>query len=333
MKFLTDEKLVIVGAAGMIGSNMLQSAIMMGLTPNICAYDPYEPALKGAVEEMHDCGFEHINLTCTSDPKEAFTGASYLVSSGGAPRKPGMTREDLLVGNSEIAKELGQNIKAYCPDLKMAIIIFNPADITGLVTLLYSGLAPEKVCTLAALDSLRLRINLARALNVHPDEVKHPRTYGGHGEQMAVFASATTVKGTPLTDLLANGTLSQEKWAEVTHAVVQGGKYIIDLRGRSSFQSPSYVSMAMMQGAMGGTPYTYPVGCYLNTPEYHHIMMAMETVVDKDGVHYTVPQGTEAENQLLRNSYHHVCELRDSLIDLKVIPAVEDWGTLNPHLA
>ena len=67
MNFLTEEKLTIVGAAGMIGSNMVQTAIMMGLTPNICAYDPYAPALEGVAEEMFHCGFEGVNLTYTSD--------------------------------------------------------------------------------------------------------------------------------------------------------------------------------------------------------------------------------------------------------------------------
>ena len=87
MEFLTNEKLTIVGAAGMIGSNMAQTAIMMHLTPNICLYDPYGPGLEGVAEEMLHCGFEGLNLTYTSDIKEALTGASYIVSSGGAARK------------------------------------------------------------------------------------------------------------------------------------------------------------------------------------------------------------------------------------------------------
>ena len=153
MKFLTDEKLVIVGAAGMIGSNMAQTAAMMHLTPDICLFDTYAPGLEGVVEEMRHCGFSGINFTATSDVREAFTGASYIVSSGGAARKAGMTREDLLRGNSEIAEQLGKDIKAYCPDVKHVVVVFNPADITGLVTLIYSGLKPSQVSTLAALDS------------------------------------------------------------------------------------------------------------------------------------------------------------------------------------
>ncbi len=98
-----------------------------------------------------------MNLTYTSDEKEALTGAKYIVSSGGAARKAGMTREDLLKGNALIAEDFGKKIKEYCPDVKHVVVIFNPADITGLITLLWSGLKPSQVSTLAALDSTRLQ--------------------------------------------------------------------------------------------------------------------------------------------------------------------------------
>ena len=75
MEFLTEEKLLISGAAGMIGSNMAQTAMMMRLTPNICLYDPYAKGLEGVYEELMHCAFEGFNLTFTSDIKEAFTGA------------------------------------------------------------------------------------------------------------------------------------------------------------------------------------------------------------------------------------------------------------------
>ena len=202
MKTLTDEKLTIVGAAGMIGSNMAQTAIMMGLTSNICLYDPYAPGLEGVAEELFHCGFEGVNITFTSDIKEALTGAKYIVNSGGAARKAGMTREDLLKGNAAIAEEFGKNVKAYCPDVKHIVVIFNPADITGLITLLYSGLKPSQVTTLAALDSTRLRSELAKHFGISMDQVENCRTYGGHGEQMAVFASTAKVDGKPLTELI-----------------------------------------------------------------------------------------------------------------------------------
>ena len=123
MDFVTTEKLTIVGAAGMIGSNMAQTALMMRLTPNICLYDPFGPALEGVAEELYHCGFEGVNITWTTDVREALTGASYVVSSGGAARKAGMTREDLLKGNTEIAAEFGKNLRTYCPDVKHVVVI------------------------------------------------------------------------------------------------------------------------------------------------------------------------------------------------------------------
>ena len=240
MEFVTNEKLTIVGAAGMIGSNMAQTAIMMGLTPNICLYDPYAPGLEGVAEELFHCGFEGVNITFTSDIKEALTGAKYIVNSGGAARKAGMTREDLLKGNAAIAEEFGKNVKQYCPDVKHIVVIFNPADITGLITLLYSGLKPGQVTTLAALDSTRLRSELAKHFGISMDAVENCRTYGGHGEQMAVFASTAKVNGKALTDIIGTDALTKEQWAEIQQKVTKGGANIINLRGRSSFQSPAY---------------------------------------------------------------------------------------------
>ena len=224
MKTLTDEKLTIVGAAGMIGSNMAQTAIMMGLTSNICLYDPYAPGLEGVAEELFHCGFEGVNITFTSDIKEALTGAKYIVNSGGAARKAGMTREDLLKGNAAIAEEFGKNVKAYCPDVKHIVVIFNPADITGLITLLYSGLKPSQVTTLAALDSTRLRSELAKHFGISMDQVENCRTYGGHGEQMAVFASTAKVDGKPLTELIGTDALTKDQWAEIQTKVTKGGR-------------------------------------------------------------------------------------------------------------
>ncbi len=331
MNYVTNEKLTIVGAAGMIGSNMVQTALMMRLTPNVCLYDPFAQGLEGVAEEMFHCGFEGANITFTSDIKEALTGASYIVSSGGAPRKAGMTREDLLKGNCEIAEQLGKDIKAYCPNVKHVVIIFNPADLTGLVTLLHSGLKPNQVTTLAALDTTRLQSALAKEFGVQQSKVANCHTYGGHGEQMAVFASDVTVDGTPFTQLLGTR-LTAERWAEIKVDVIQGGKKIIDLRGRSSFQSPSYVSIEMIAAAMGGARFTLPAGCYVNNEKYQNVMMAMNTVIDADGVSFTNPEGTPEEMAALESSYEHLCKMRDEIIDLGIIPAVKDWKTVNPNL-
>ena len=332
MKFLTTDKLLISGAAGMIGSNMAQTAMMMNLTPNICIYDPYAKGLEGVYEELMHCAFEGYNLTFTSDIEEAFTGAKYIVSSGGAPRKAGMTREDLLKGNAQIAEDFGKNVRKYCPDVKHVVVIFNPADITGHITLLYSGLKPSQVSTLAALDSTRLRSELSRYFGISPDKVVGARTYGGHGEQMAVFASTATVDGKPLTEIIGTESLPEKDWEEIKVRVIQGGKNIIDLRGRSSFQSPAYLSIRMIAAAMGGEPFRWPVGTYVNNARFSHIMMAMPTEVSAKGTVCTEVKGTPAEEKELEQSYKHLCALRDEVISLGIMPPIADWAKLNPAL-
>ncbi|MGM9684649.1 MAG: malate dehydrogenase [Bacteroidaceae bacterium] len=330
MAFLTDEKLVIVGAAGMIGSNMVQTALMMGLTSNICLYDVFSP--EGVAEEMRQSGFGDVNIVATTDVAEAFKDAKYIISSGGAPRKEGMTREDLLAGNCKIAEELGKNIKTYCPDVKHVVIIFNPADLTGLVTLLYSGLKPGQVTTLAGLDSTRLQSALAKKFGVMQSKVTGCATYGGHGEQMAVFGSNVKIDGKPLTELIGTEQFPEQEWEDMKTAVTKGGAAIIKLRGRSSFQSPSYLSVEMIRSVMGGETFKYPAGTYVKTDKYDHIMMAMDTVLDKNGCSYKVPQGTPEEIAKLDASYQHLCKMRDELITLNIVPAIEKWSEINPNL-
>ncbi|MGA7524666.1 MAG: hypothetical protein WBW84_19615 [Acidobacteriaceae bacterium] len=332
MDFLTDGKLVIAGAAGMIGSNMAQTAMMMRLSSNVCLYDPVAAPLEGVAEEMFHCGFDDVNITYTSEIQTALRGAQYIVSSGGAARTSGMTREDLLKGNAEIAAQFGRDIRAWCPDVKHVVVIFNPADITGLISLLYSGLRPSQLTTLAALDSTRLQSELAKHFKLPRNRITNCRTYGGHGEQMAVFASTASVDGTPLTQLIGTSALTAEKWNQLKERVIQGGKNIINLRGRSSFQSPSWLSMEMLRAVMGGESFRWPVGAWVSDARFSNIVMAMETKLSGNGVTIAEIGGTEEEQRDLVRSYRHLCELRDEVIGMGIIPDIAGWHTLNPHL-
>ncbi len=327
---LTNDKLVIVGAAGMIGSNMVQTALMMGLTNEICLYDIF--SAEGVAEEMRQSGFGDVKIVATTDVAEAFTGAKYIISSGGAPRKEGMTREDLLKGNCEIAEGLGKNIKQYCPDVKHVVIIFNPADLTGLVTLLYSGLKPSQVTTLAALDTTRLQSALAKKFGVMQSEITGCATYGGHGEQMAVFGSHVEIAGRKLSDIIGTEEFPEAEWEQMKVDVTKGGAKIIELRRRSSFQSPAYLSVEMIRSVMGGEKFRFPAGTYVQNDKYDHIMMAMDTTLDENGCTYKVPQGTPEEMAKLDASYEHLCKMRDELVTLNIVPPISEWSSINPNL-
>jgi malate dehydrogenase len=328
MNYLSEEKLVILGSAGAIGSNMVQAALTMGLTPNVSMYDPYDKGNEGAAEEIYHCAFPGARVRWSSDIGEALSGASYLISSGGAPRTEGMTREDLLKGNAEIAAQLGRDIKQHCPDLKFGVIIFNPADITGLVTLIHSGLPAPRIATLAALDSTRLQTVLAQHFDVAQDEITGCRTYGGHGEMMAVFASTAKVAGRPLTQLIGTPELPQDAWEELKAKVRQGGKRIIQLRGRSSFQSPSHHSLLMVKAVIDGRGYPWPSGTFVDAAKQglDKTMMAMETRLDREGVHWEMPQGTPEEIEALRASGQHLAKLRDEVVSMGLLPPPAQWN-------
>lgn len=145
-----------------------------------------------------------------------------------------------------------------------------------------------------------------------------------------MFASKALINGKPI----AECELSAEKWAEIKHNTIQGGSNIIKLRGRSSFQSPAYNAVKMIEAAMGGEKFTWPAGCYVNCDKcgYKNVFMAMPSVIDADGVHFTAPRGTTEEMADLQASYEHLIKMREEIISLGIVPAVADWKKENPNL-
>ena len=126
--------------------------------------------------------------------------------------------------------------------------------------------------------------------------------------------------------------LGQEDWDAIRGHVSQGGKKIIELRGRSSFQSPAHQSLVMIGSVMSGEEYPWPVGCYVHGEGYEHIMMAMETTLGADGVSWKKPAGTDQELAELDESYSHLTKLRDEVIEMGVLPPLDQWNQVNPNL-
>ena len=123
-----------------------------------------------------------------------------------------------------------------------------------------------------------------------------------------------------------------EHWEDIKKATVQGGSNIIKLRGRSSFQSPAYVSVKMIEGAMGGEAFTWPAGRYVSFVGMDHIVMAMDTRITAEGAFYDEPMGTDEEMADLKKSYEHLCKMRQEVIDLGILPPIEKWGEINKNL-
>ncbi len=338
MTYLTADKVTVMGAAGAVGSNLVQSLLATGTANTVAMYDPFEKGLEGAAEEIYHCAFPDAHVTWTTDAAEALTDATYVLSSGGAPRREGMTREDLLRGNAEIAAQLGRDIKANAPDARLVVIVFNPADITGLVTLVHSGLAPQRVTTLAALDSTRLQTRLAQHFSVPQHLVRGCRTYGGHGQEMALYKGTIRIDGVPLNDILdrgvqANGIgLTVDGWQAIRQHVLGGGARVIELRGRSSFQSPAHLTTMMVRAASSAEDFDWPCGAYVTGTPYAKVMMAMPTTLGPDGVSWSLPEGDATEQAELDAAYVHLQHMRDETIEMGLIPPVAEWASVNPHL-
>jgi malate dehydrogenase len=149
---------------------------------------------------------------------------------------------------------------------------------------------------------------------------------------MAVFGSHVKIDGKPLTEIIGTPEFPVEEWEQMKVDVTKGGAKIIELRGRSSFQSPSYLSVEMIRSVMGGEKFAWPAGTYAQTEKYNHIMMAMKTTFDETGCHYEVPTGTPEENAKLDASYEHLCKMRDELVTLDIVPPISEWNKINPNL-
>ena len=149
---------------------------------------------------------------------------------------------------------------------------------------------------------------------------------------MAVFASTTKVQGEALTKIIDTPRMPMQDWEDLKVRVIQGGKHIIDLRGRSSFQSPAYLSIEMIAAAMGGQPFRWPAGTYVSDKKFDHILMAMETSITKEGVSYKEIQGTPEEQKEMEKSYAHLCKLRDEVIAMEILPEINKWHELNKHI-
>jgi malate dehydrogenase len=149
---------------------------------------------------------------------------------------------------------------------------------------------------------------------------------------MAVFGSAVEIAGRKLTDIIGTEEFPEAEWEEMKKNVTQGGAAIIKLRGRSSFQSPSQLSVEMIRSVMGGEKFRFPAGTYVKNEKYNHIMMAMDTTLDQNGCSYKMPVGTAEELAKLDASYEHLCKMRDELVTLNIVPELEKWSEINPNL-
>ena len=195
---------------------------------------------------------------------EAIAGADVVIVTAGVPRKPGMSRDDLLGINLKVMEQVGAGLKQFAPDA-FVICITNPLDAMVWALQKASSLPKHKVVGMAGvLDSARFRYFLAEELGVSVQDV-HAMTLGGHGDDMVPLTRHSTVGGVPLPELVAMGWLTQEKLDAIVERTRKGGGEIVALlKTGSAFYAPATAAIAMAESYLKDQKRILPCAAYLS---------------------------------------------------------------------
>ncbi|KAL8431487.1 hypothetical protein ACSSS7_005234 [Eimeria intestinalis] len=245
----------------------------------------------------------------------ALQGADVVIVTAGVPRKPGMSRDDLLSINSKIVMDVADNIKTYAPDA-FVICITNPLDAMVQLMRQRSGLPHQKVVGMAGvLDSARFRAFVAEKLQVSVEDVQ-AMVMGGHGDAMVPLPRFCTVGGIPLPDLVAMGQIKQEEVdAIVERTRDAGGEIVRLLKTGSAFFSPAAAGVLMAEAYLKDKKRVIPCAAYL-TGQYgvSDLYVGVPCVIGGNGVEKILELPlTPEERAMFQKSVDSVRSLVDAL--------------------
>lgn len=231
-----------------------------------------------------------------------------VVITSGLPRKPGMTRDDLIATNAKIVNEVTSKIMEYSPDA-IIIIVSNPLDVMTYAAHLESKKDRHKVIGMAGiLDTARYRAFLAEALDISPKEIQ-AILMGGHGDTMVPLPRYTTVAGIPVTELI-----DADKLDAIVERTKTGGGELVKLMGTSAWYAPGAAAAQMVEAIVKNQRRVFPV-CMKLEGEYgiNDCYLGVPVVLGKNGVEKIIVLDlNEDEKALLETSRSHVKEVMDT---------------------
>jgi malate dehydrogenase len=282
-------KIALIGAgniggtlAHMVGLKELGDVVLFDVFPGMAAGKALDIMQSGPVD-----GFDAA-MSGTGD-YAAIAGASVVIVTAGIPRKPGMSRDDLIATNAKVMAEVGAGIKQHCPDA-FVICITNPLDAMVYVLQQKSGLPANKVVGMAGvLDSSRFRLFLAHEFGVSVEDVT-AFVLGGHGDTMVPLVRYSTVAGIPVPDLIKMGWSTDEKIAGIVQRTRDGGAEIVKLLERgSAFYAPAASAIAMAESFLKDKKRVLPCAAWL-TGQYgvSDLYVGVPVVIGAGGVEKVV---------------------------------------------
>src|SRR6056300_356112 len=279
-------KISLIGA-GQIGGTLAHLIGTKELVDEVVLFDVASGIAKGKALDIAQSssvdGF-NVKFSGTDDYKD-IKDSDVIIITAGVPRKPGMSRDDLLGINLKIIKQVAEGIKQNAPNA-FVICITNSLDVMVMVFQKFSGLPANKVVGMAGiLDSSRFKLFLSLELNVPVKEID-AMVMGGHGDTMVPMPRFTKVSGTPLLDLVKEGKITSERVEEINQRTRDGGAEIVKfLEKGSAFYAPAAAGVEMAAAYLKDEKKMVPCAAYLNG-EYgiKDIYAGVPIVIGKAGV-------------------------------------------------
>ena len=308
------KKITLIGA-GQIGGTLAHLIALKDLA-DVVLFDVAAGIAKGKALDIAQSspvnGF-NVNLSGT-DNYEDTKNSDVIIITAGVPRKPGMTRDDLLGINLKIIKQVAEGIKKSSPNA-FVICITNPLDVIVMALQKYSGLPKNKIVGMAGiLDSSRFIYFLSQELKVPVNKIES-FVLGGHGDSMVAMLESTKIEGKKVKDLVTEGKLSQDKLDQIVDRTKKGGAEIVKyLEKGSAFYAPAASGVEMAESYLKDLKKSLPCAAFLNG-EYgvKEIYAGVPVVIGKNGVEKVIELNLEdGEKEKFNNSIKSVKELFDA---------------------
>ena len=279
-------KISLIGA-GQIGGTLAHLIGIKELVKEVVLFDVASGIAKGkALDIAQSSSVDGFNVKLSgTDNYEDIKDSDVIIITAGVPRKPGMSRDDLLGINLKIIKQVAQGIKKNSPDA-FVICITNPLDVMVMALQKYSGLPANKVVGMAGiLDSSRFKLFLSLELNVPVKDIE-AMVMGGHGDTMVPLPRFTKVSGKPLLDLVKEGKISEERLESINQRTRDGGAEIVKfLEKGSAFYAPAASGTQMAEAYLNNSKQILPCAVFLNGEYgFKDVYAGVPVVIGKNGV-------------------------------------------------
>ncbi len=308
-------KVSVIGA-GNVGATCADVIAHKELANEVVLLDIKENFAEGKALDMWQTAPINMydsRITGSTNDYSKTAGSEVVVITSGLPRKPGMSRDDLIATNAGIVKTVTENVIKHSPNA-IIIVVSNPLDVMTYCAYLNAKLPSNKVFGMAGiLDTARYKAFLATELNVSPKDIQAV-LMGGHGDTMVPLPRYTTVGGIPVTELI-----SKEKLDAIIDRTKKGGGEIVNLLGTSAWYAPGAAAAQMVEAIVRDQKRVFPVCAWLNG-EYgmKDIYMGVPVILGKNGIEKIIElKLNEDEMNLCKESAKAVKEVMAVLDNMK----------------